>query len=111
MDNVTLEAASNRATYIQPGQAFNETGDAVDLTGATIIFELRSCKSGSAVLSATTANSKVTISTTTFTVRFEVSEMRNLCDKEYDVGCTILLSGDTTQLFIGKQPIVDGVVS
>ena len=111
MNQVILGALSNRETYIESFQAFDEDGAVIDLTGATIVYEVRSCKDSSATLSATTVNGKVVISTTTFTVTFEVSEVRDLTDKEYDVGCTIEIDGDTTQFFVGKLPIVDGVVS
>ena len=111
MQQVTLGALSNRETYLESFTAIDEDGAEIDLTDATIVYEIRSCKNGSATLSATTDNGGITVSTTVFTVRFEVSDVTNLTDKEYDVGCTIEIDGDTTQFFVGKLPIVDGVVS
>ena len=111
MNEVKLSPVSNREDYSESWQALDEDGAAIDLTGATIVFEARSTKGSGTSLSATTANGKVVISTTTFTVTFEVSEVRDLTDKEYDVGCTIEIDDVTTQFFVGKLPIVDGVVS
>ena len=56
MNQVILGALSNRETYIESFQAFDEDGAVIDLTGATIVYEVRSCKDSSATLSATTAN-------------------------------------------------------
>jgi hypothetical protein len=111
MQQVTLGALSNRETYIESFQAFDEDDTAIDMTGATIVYEVRSCKGGGTTLSATTANGAIEISTTTFTVTLTVAQTRTLCDKEYDVGCTIEIDDVVTQFFVGKLPIVDGVVS
>jgi hypothetical protein len=111
MYEVTLAPLSNRETFVRSFQALDSAGDAIDLTGATIVFEARSTKSSGAALSATTANGKCVISTTTFTVTFAVSETSTLCEKEYAVGCTIDIDDVVTQLFVGKLPIIDGIVS
>jgi len=89
----------------------DETGDSVDLTGATIKFEVSDC--GSPVLSATTDNAKVSIvDTGVFQVDFSASEMGALCAKTYKVGCTVSSDdSEPQQLLIGSLPVLDGIVS
>jgi hypothetical protein len=105
MNVVKLGAASTREDYSESWQALDSDGTAIDLTGATIVYELREPVSRS-VTAAT-----VEIVTTTFTATIPVETMRGLCIKDYDVGCTILIDDVTTQFFVGTIPIVDGVVS
>lgn len=89
----------------------DDTDEAIDLTGATIVFEVADI--GSVELSATTANTKVSIvDTGVFQVDFTATEMRALCAKTYQLGC-IVSNGDSEpqQLIIGTLPILDGIVS
>ena len=102
---------SNKETYVQDVQAFDDDDTLLDLTGATIVFEVRDKQSKVVVLSATTDNGKVVIATTTFTVTFSTTDTGTLCPKEYDLGCTIEISGVTTQLFAGTIFVVDGIVT
>jgi hypothetical protein len=100
---------SNRADFSESWQALDETGTAIVLTDATIVFSARDPDDGTEVLSADT-NDGITISTTTFTLAFDKDDLSALVAKEYDVGCTIEIDDFTTQFFIGTLPIVDGVV-
>ncbi len=105
MNQVQIGPVSNGEDYSDSWQALDEDGDAIDLTGATIVYELRNkdtCERTAAT---------VTISTTTFTADIPVATMRGLCAKDYDVGCTILLNSVTTQFFVGTIAIVDRVVT
>lgn len=111
MNEVKLGALSNREDYIESFEAIDENDDAIDLTGATIVYEIADPRGGSAVLSATTGNGDIVITTTSFTVTFLVGRVSDLEPKDYNVGCTILLNGVTTQFFVGTLPVVDGVVS
>lgn len=106
---VTLEPVSNQETYIESYQAL-EDGTEINFTGATIEFAIRDPQSKSRLLFADTSDG-ITISTTTFTVRFEESEMNTLDGgKSYDVGCRYTLAGVTTQLFTGTLTVLDGLV-
>ena len=58
MFDVTLKPLSNRETFVRSFQAIDAAGDAIDLTGATIVFEARSTKGSGTALSATTGNGK-----------------------------------------------------
>lgn len=111
-NEIKIEPVSNRADYLESWQAIDANGDAIDLTGATIVFEIVDPKcSSSALISATTANGKITISTTTFTVSIARSELTSREAKNYRVGCTIEQDDFTEQFFVGDFPIYDGVVS
>ena len=105
MNEVKLGAASTREDYSESWQALDDDGTAIDLTGATIVYEFRDPDT-----CARTA-ATVEIVTTTFTATIPEATMRGLCPKDHDVACTIELEGVTTQFFIGTIPIVDGVVT
>lgn len=108
----TLEPASNRAGFSLIVELLDDdTGDAVDLTGASIVFEVSD--NSSSVLSATTSNAKVTIvDTGIFKVDFTATEMRALCAKTYTLGCTVSnADSEPQQLIIGFLPVLDGIVS
>ena len=107
----SLGVLSNRETYIQDIQAFDEDDEAIDLTGATIVFEMRDRASNASKLIASTGNGKVAIVTTTFTVTFDTTDTATLDAKDYDLGVTIEIDDITTQLFAGTISVVDGVVS
>lgn len=107
----SLGTLSNREDYDQDFQAFDDTDTALDLTGATIVFEFRDKQTKASALEASTANGKITIVTTTFTVALSPTDTRTLCAKDYDLGCTLLLNGVTTQLFAGTISVIDGIVT
>lgn len=107
-----LGPVSNRAGFSMFVELLDDdTGNAVDLTGASIVFEVSD--EGSAVLSATTDNSKVTVvDTGIFKVEFTSDEMRALYAKTYLVGCTVSNpDSEPQQIIIGSLPVLDGIVS
>jgi hypothetical protein len=111
-NEIKISPVSNRADYSESWQAIDENGDAIDLTGATIVFEVVDPEcGGSSLISATTDNGKITISTTTFTVAIARSSLTSLNPKSYRVGCTIEQDDFTEQFFVGDFPIYDGLVS
>lgn len=106
MNEVKLGAASTREDYSESWQALDDDGTAINLTGATIVYELREPHT------CTRTAATVVIVTTTFTATIPVATMRGLCPgKDYEVGCTITIDGVVTQFFIGTIPIIDGVVT
>ena len=89
-----------------------DTGEALDLTGATIVFEVRDPKSRGIVLSATSNNGKILmLDTGIFRVLFVRSEMLGLAAQNYEVGCVLTINGETKQYIIGTVPVLDGVVT
>jgi hypothetical protein len=109
----SLQAASTRQSWTQTFEVEDEdTGDDLDLAGASIVFEIRDPRSLLTVLSATTTNGKITIvDTGVFQVTFAASDMQSLRPQTYDVGCTVTANGATLQYIIGTIPILDGIVS
>lgn len=109
MISVNLEA-SNKTDWIIYFQATAEdTGNAIDFTGASIVFNIRD-QSGCQLLTATTGNGKITLPVVgTIQIQFTSSDMQMLCAGSYPVGCVYLLNSETTQLFIGSVSVYDGV--
>jgi hypothetical protein len=105
MNEVKLGAASTREDYSESWQALDANGDANDLTGATIVYELRD------PATCTRTAATIVIDGDVFTATIPVATMRGLCVKDHDVGCTITINDVTKQFFIGTIPIVDGVVT
>lgn len=108
----SLPAASNRATYIQSFQVNDsETDDLVDLSAAAITYSIRDKRSKTVTLSATVGDGVTVTATGVFEVEFTDTEMRTLCDQEYEVGCTIEIDDEVSQYIIGTLPILDGIVA
>lgn len=109
----SLPAVSNRAGWTFQVEVDDEdTGEALDLSAARIVFEVRA-PNGAIVLSATSDNGKIAvIDTGIFQVKFTAAEMNALCADTYDVGCTIQNGTDEpAQFIIGRLPVLDGVVT
>lgn len=108
----SLPATSNREDFEAIYQLVDEdTGDPIDLTAATIEFDISEpgCRP---LITATTENGKITlVEDTTFRVAIPRSEMANLCAGQYDVGATIENAGETRSFIIGALPVLDGRVS
>jgi hypothetical protein len=109
----SLQPASNQADYELTVEAVDDdTGEDIDLAGASIVFELRDRDSGQTRLSATTGNGKVSIlDTGVFRASFARPDMQGLRANLYDVGCILTVNGATRQFIIGTLPVLDGVVS
>ena len=112
----TLAAASNKADWkftislVDP-----DTGDVVNLTGATVKLSVRDQNSRSTILSGSTIDGKITLSNPTggeCLVWFTPTDMGVFtCAGSFDVGVTVLLStGLTYQLIAGQLPVIDGVI-
>ena len=108
----SLPATSNREDFEAIYQLVDEdTGDPIDLTAATIEFDISEpgCRP---LITATTDNGKITlVEDTTFRVAIPRSEMANLCAGQHDVGATIEHAGETRSSIIGALPVLDGRVS
>lgn len=113
MSQTTLPPVSNRAGWTLTRELVDEdTGDAIDISTASIVVEIRDPFCDTSKLSATTSNGKVTITGTgTFDAVFTVDDMGTLDAYTYKVGGTLTMSGETQQLFIYDLPVLDGVVT
>lgn len=107
-----LEAVTNREDWIDQAQVTDgDTGTLVDLSAATIAMDVRDQKSKCRVLTATLANSKISlVSTGIFEWTFTAADMHGICAGTYDVGITVEIADVTKQLFVGTVSIVDGVM-
>ena len=109
----TLDPASTRADWEQVISLLDhETDEPLDLAGASILVELRDRPSGAIVLSASTANGRISIiDTGTFRVQLPASDLRALRADTYEIGGIYTLNATTRQFIIGLLPILDGVVT
>lgn len=105
-NEIKIGPVSNRADYSDSWSAMDEDNVAIDLTDATIVFEVADPVTGSIVVTGTVA-----ISTTIFTVTIPRATMTGLDPQTYRVGCTIEQDDTTEQFFVGEFPVYDGVVS
>jgi hypothetical protein len=109
----SLPPATNRAGYTQDFQLFDDAEDqGIDLAGAVITLDIRKPGCAAAELSATTANGRIVITDADeghFALVLAASDMRSLAPMAYACGMTIAQNGDTTQIFIGTLPVLDGV--
>lgn len=105
----TLEPASNQATFTRTFEVLDdETGEDIDLSLATIVFEIRDQQSQVTELSATNGDGLSINDTGVFTVEFTKLDMQTLDPKTYDVGVTVKRT-DTEQFIIATIVILDGV--
>lgn len=111
----SLPAASNRATYQQDFQLYDdEDNEGLDLTDATITLEIHRPNETAAEISATTTNGLIVVTDTDegqFELTIPVATMRDLDPMTYEVGITVLQNDETTQYLIGTLPVHDGIVS
>lgn len=108
-----LSPVSNRASWnFECDVVDDQTGELVDISTISIVVEVRYPECCRTVLSATTANGKVTNpSTGKFIAAFTRDEMAALCPRTYEIGATLADADDTAQFIIGTVPVLDGVVS
>lgn len=113
MKTGSLDAVSNRATFQTERQLIDtETNQPIDLTGATIVFEIRRKDGCGPLLLATTENGKILFADSyTYQVTFSRDEMKTLCAETYDVGLTATRGDFTSQIIVGSLPVLDGDVS
>lgn len=110
----SLDPVSNRAgwTFIREVVDSDANDEPIDLSNCSITFEVRDPECRRTILSGTTDNGKVTvIDTGVFQAAFTAEDMRSLCAKQYEVGCTITNGAEQpAQFIIGELPVLDGVV-
>lgn len=106
----SLGKVSNREDWSQTIACVDENGDNVDISTATISLAVR--KKGDSVPTLTASvGDGITISSPSFTLDFDSSDLSGLCAGQYEVGCVVEINGVRTQLIVGTVTIVDGIVS
>ncbi|HEX2653568.1 MAG TPA: hypothetical protein VHN11_07955 [Xanthobacteraceae bacterium] len=108
-----LDPVSNREDWVQLIEVMDEdTGESIDISGASIVVEVRDPISDRIVISATTANGAIgIIDTGAFQISIGKSLLRCLPAKNYEIGATITINDETRQLILGTLPIADGIVT
>lgn len=109
----TFDPASTRADWTCIVSFIDDdTGEALDISNAAILVEVRDPQSGATVISTSTANSGVSIvGTGTFQIAVPASVMRTLRPDTYEIGATYTLNDAVRQFVIGLLPVMDGVVT
>jgi hypothetical protein len=110
----TLKTGSNRATYTEAFQVYDdEDSEGLDLTDATITVAIRRPNCSTPELTLTNDDGvEITDSDEGhFELTITATQMRTLCAMTYECGITIEQNDETTQYLIGKLPVLDGVVS
>ncbi len=106
----SLAAVSNKEDWIASSPLIDEDGVEITLTGAT--FAMYVCRQNdptTAVLTATIANGKITLPTsTTFRWAFTPDDMDDLCAGTYYVFLRVTIAGVVTQILSCSVPIVEG---
>jgi hypothetical protein len=108
----TLDPVATSAGWTQLLEILDqETGEPVELAGASLLVEVRDRRCGAVVLSAGTDNGKVSVvDSGTVQISVPADETKRLRADTYDVGAVLALNGETRQLIIGSLPVVDGIV-
>lgn len=107
--SITFSSAetSNRDWNYQFEVDDEDTGEPIDLTGATIAISITDSE-GCQKISATTDNGKISIvSTGVFTLSIPYSET-NLCAGTYNIGGYYQLNGETLDLLDGSIAVRTG---
>lgn len=115
-DSFPRKPATNRQSWSDVAEITDaetlEPNDISDVAAITFALSLRGC---SPVLTLTLGGGITLIdggSTGKFQIDITVDQMRALCAPEtYDAGITMLIQGETVQLFDGTFPVIHGVVS
>lgn len=109
----SLPVASNRATYTQAFQLYDdEDNEGVTLNGATIAVAVRrpGCSSSELTAAIGSGVSIVDEDDGQFVVRFSRDQMRQLRAMQYEIGIVITQDDETVQYIAGTLPVIDGIV-
>jgi hypothetical protein len=109
MAYVTSFDQSNTADWIiQISATDADTGDAIDFTGATVLFVVKD-ENNCLKLSASIGSGITQPSGAVLQIQFTPAQMETLCAGTYKVGCVFQLNGVISQLLTGSVSIYDGV--
>jgi hypothetical protein len=101
-----LEPISNRSDWTSSYEVVDDTdGTDVDLSSAIIVFAINDPYDCDDLIEGTISIPDIGF----FSVSFTRDQLKEL-NGTYDVGCTIEISGVTTQFIVGRLPILNGYV-
>lgn len=106
----TLAAFSNEEDWIITSPLINDDGDEVTLTDATLVFYITKPESQkTALLTATTANGKITLPTaTTFQIAFTPTDVADICPGTYSAFLRAIIDGIETQILSASVQCLPG---
>jgi hypothetical protein len=106
----SLAPVSNREDWIVQSPLIDDDGSEVTLTDAEInVFVCRQGCPGSALLSGSTDDGKITLPTSTsFQWAFTPDDMSALCAGTYDIFLRAVIDDVTTQILAATIQIVEG---
>ena len=107
-----LGAFTNREDWQFPVMDLvdDDTGDAIDLTAATISFGIYD-SDGCLITSGETGDTTISLtSDTTFQILIPRTSVTNLCAGTYRMGITVENASQTTSLFTGTVSVTEGNV-
>jgi hypothetical protein len=109
----TLDPTSTRQDWDFIFQFVDDhTDEPLDLTGASVLVELRDRLGGQTVVSVSTTGGGISIiDTGTIEILVPAATMRALRADMYEIGGTYTLNGATRQFVIGLLPVLDGIVT
>lgn len=103
-----LKPTTNRSSWSEIFELYDdETGDPVDLTGATIVLQFRDQDCCAPRFTATIN----IIDIGKFQASGTLQQMKCFCAQTYEVGCTIARDDETAEYIVGAIAILDGIVS
>lgn len=106
----SLAPVSNKEDWIAISPLIDDDGDEITLTDAT--FEMYVCRTGcpnTPILTATNANGKITLPTTTsFQWWFTDEDMATLCSGSYDVFLRVEIDSVVTQILSCQLSVIEG---
>ncbi len=113
MYEANFAPVSNRADWLGTIElVYDDTNEILtDLTGLSVLLEVRSRNPPCRVLMATTDDGHITLTPDgVIQWQFSADEMRGLSAGTYEIGVTITREDITEQELVGSVPVIDGIV-
>ena len=109
--SITLNSsATNNADWKAVFEfSYDDTGEAIDFTGATVKIDVKDQR-GTVLIDATTDNGLLSIvDIGRVEMSIPASAMEPLCPGTYNIGAVCNVDGVTISLFTGTVTVIDGV--
>lgn len=106
--NTNFDQSDKADWIIQISATDSETGQAIDFTGASVLFAVKD-ENNCQRLSATIGSGITLVSSTVLEVHFTPAQVETLCPGSYKVGCVYQLNNEINQLLTGSVSVYDGV--
>lgn len=109
--DVNIEASNTADFVLDVSATDQDTGLAIDFTGAQATFQIVDDQD-SVLLTAAVSNGGITMAVgTTMEISFTAAQMAALQKGNYRIGMVYQLNGQTNQLFKGQISVYDGIAT